>query len=79
MALKSYLAAAAAATMVATPVMAVPTNPAASLSLAAAPRASTHVKHSDDVFAGVGLIIAIVAGTAVVVGVVVIADNSSSN
>lgn len=78
MALKSYLAAAAAATMVATPVMAVPTNPAVSLSLAAAPRASTHVKHSNDVFAGVGLIIAIIAGAAVVAAVVVVATNSTS-
>ncbi len=79
MAFKSYLAAMAAATMVATPVVATPMNPAASLSLDTAPRASTHVKHGSDIFAGVGLIIALVAGAAVVVGVVVIATNNSTS
>ena len=77
MALKSYLAAAAAATMVATPVVAAPINPASSLSIGNVSRASTHVKQSNDLF-GAGLIIAIIAAAGIVVAVVVVATNSTS-
>jgi hypothetical protein len=64
--------------MVATPVMAAPINPAASLSLDTAPRASTHVKHSNDLIGG-ALIIALIAGAGAIAAVVVVATNNSTS
>ena len=82
MGISKYLAAAAAATLAVSPVMAETTNPAAGLSLSKAAGArigSSSSSSKKDNLLGGGLIIAVVATVAVIVGVVVVADDSSSN
>jgi len=82
--IRKFLTGAAALTMVATPVVAqaATVNPAAKLSLSkavpASARAST-VAGKSKALAGTGLIIAIVAGAAVIAGIVAIASDSDSN
>lgn len=83
MKLSNVLAAVAAASLMTAPAMAAPTNPAASLSVSKAVRASTPAgkasRLSGGLFSGGGLI-AVVAVVAVIVGIVLIADdNSDSN
>ena len=78
MKLTKYVAAAAALSLAAAPALAESANPAASLSLSSSARAGDATsKHDSDLLGG-GLIIAIIAGVAIIVGVVVVADNSSS-
>lgn len=73
-----YLAALAATALVAAPVAAASSNPAASLSVAKSVRTGAKSTKKNDL-AGGGLIIALIAGVAVVAGVVVIADNNDSD
>ncbi len=73
-----YLAALAATALVAAPVAAAPYNPAASLSVAKSVRTATKSTKKNEL-AGGGLIIALLAGVAVVAGVVIIADNNDSD
>lgn len=76
-----YLAALAATALVAAPVAAAYSNPAASLSVAKSTRVGKASANKNDLV-GSGLIIALVAAAAVVVGVVVVAgndDNDSNN
>lgn len=73
-----YLAALAATALVAAPVAAASSNPAASLSVAKSARVGTASAKKNDL-AGGGLIIALIAGVAVVAGIVVIADNNDSD
>ncbi|MBD8620625.1 hypothetical protein IFT67_17015 [Sphingomonas sp. CFBP 13728] len=74
--ISKYLAALAATTLVATPLVAAPNNPAASLSVAKSVRIGAKSTKNNDL-AGGGLIIALIAGVAVVAGVVVAASNDS--
>ncbi len=77
MRLGTYLAAAAAATMVVAPAMAAPVNPAASLSVSKSVRTgSTSAKKND--LTGGGVIVAIVAAAAVIAGIIIVADNKST-
>ena len=78
--IKKYLAALAATALTAAPVVAAPANPAASLSLSKSVRTGATAHKKSDL-AGGGLLIAILASVAVVVGIVVVADggNSDSN
>jgi hypothetical protein len=72
------LMAAAAVTMSATPVLAA-ANPASSLSVSAPASARVGAAHGKSKLAG-GLLIALLAGAAVVAGIVVVAtDNNDSN
>ncbi|HET9511185.1 MAG TPA: hypothetical protein VFO80_08550 [Sphingomonas sp.] len=83
--IRNFLVGAAALSMVATPVAAqttVSANPAAKLSLSkavpAGARASTAAGKSK-ALAGTGLIVALVAGAAVIAGIIVVASDSDSN
>ena len=73
-----YLAAVAATALIAAPIAAAPTNPAASLSVAKSVRTGNASTKKNDL-AGGGLIIALVAAAAVVVGIVVVADDDSDS
>ena len=72
-----YLVAAAAATMAASPTVAAPGNPAASLSVLPSARAGSSIAHRSDL-AGGGLIIAIIAAGVVIAGIIVVADNNDT-
>ncbi|MFD1786562.1 hypothetical protein ACFSC3_03145 [Sphingomonas floccifaciens] len=80
---RKFVMSAVALSMVATPVMAqTASNPAAKLSLAKAVPANARVSATagkNKALAGTGLIIAIVAGAAVVAGIIAIASDSDSN
>jgi len=69
------LLAAAAVSMVATPALAAPANPAASLSVSKSVRAGS-ATNSKNKLAGGGVIIAVLAAAAVIAGIVVIADDN---
>ena len=73
MRLGKYLMAVAVATMAVAPVAAAPVNPAASLSVAKSARVGSTAKNANDL-AGGGIFVAIIAAIAVIVGIVVVAD-----
>ncbi|MBN2972738.1 hypothetical protein JW805_11995 [Roseomonas aeriglobus] len=81
--IRKLLIGATALSMVATPVLAQSTvNPAAKLSLAKAVPADARVSAKagkSKALAGTGLIIALVAGAAVVAGIIAVASDSDSN
>ncbi len=82
---RKLLSTAAVLSMVATPVVARPVetaNPAAKLSLAKAVPANARTSATagkSKALAGAGLIVALVAGAAVIAGIVAIASDSDSN
>ena len=82
MKIKTILAAAAAASLMAAPAMAAPTNPAASLSVTKSVRAGAPAgkasRLSGGLFGG-GTIIAVIAVAAVIVGLVLVADDDNSD
>lgn len=79
MTVAKILMTAAAATLAIAPAMAAPTNPAASLSVAKSVRASAPAKKGSEL-AGGGVFVAIAAAVAVIVGIVIVAnDDSDSN
>jgi hypothetical protein len=69
-----YLAALAATTLVAAPVVAAPANPATSLSVAKSVRASSASTKKNEL-AGGGIIVAILAVVAIGAGIYIIADS----
>lgn len=71
------LLAAAAVSMAATPALAAPANPAASLSVSKSVRAGSSANGKSEL-AGGGVIIAVLAVAAVIAGIVVIADDDDS-
>lgn len=71
------LLAAAAVSMAATPALAAPANPAASLSVSKSVRAGSSVDGKNEI-AGGGIIIAVLAVAAVVAGIIIIADDNDS-
>jgi hypothetical protein len=81
MRIAKYIMTAAAATLAATPVLAAPANPAASLSVAQSARVGTPSTKADKASGG-GIIVAVLAAAAVIAGIIVIADsddNADSN
>ena len=81
MRINKFLAAAAAASLMAAPAMAAPSNPAASLSVTKSVRAGAPAgkasRLNGGVFAGGGLI-AIIAVAAVIVGIILVADDNGN-
>lgn len=78
MKLARYPLMAAAALLVATPALATPASPAASLSIAKSVRAGTETSKKSKL-AGSGLIVAAIAAVAVAAGAVIIADSDHSD
>ncbi len=76
--ISKFTTALAATALVAAPVVAAPYNPAASLSVAKSVRTGAKPTKKS-ALAGSGLFIALIAGVAVVAGIVVIADNNDSD
>lgn len=76
MRLGKYMAAFAATALAASPVLAAPANPAASLSVSKSVRAGS-VKGKDKAVGG-GVFIALLAAAAVAAGIVVVASNDDS-
>ena len=72
------LLAAAAVSMVATPALAAPANPAASLSVSKSVRAGSATNGKSKMAQG-GIIIAVLAAAAVIAGIVVIADDNGKS
>lgn len=75
MRLGKYLMAAAAATMAVAPAMAAPANPAAGLSVSKSVRAGSATAKNNEL-AGGGVFVAIIAAVAVIVGIVVVANEN---
>jgi hypothetical protein len=76
--IRNYLAAAAATALVAAPVAAAPTNPAASLSVSKSVRAGA-VTGKKDKLAGSGILIAVLAAAAVGAGIYVAVDSNDDD
>lgn len=77
MRLGKYLMAAAAATMAVAPAVAAPVNPAASLSVTKSARAGSPTAKNSDLLGG-GAFVAIAAAIAVILGIVVVANEDDS-
>jgi hypothetical protein len=71
-----YMGAAAAAALDASPVMAAPANPAASLSVSKSVRAGS-TKGKDEL-AGGGVFVAVIAAVAVIIGIIIVAQEDDS-
>ena len=77
MRLGKYLMAAAAATMAVAPAVAAPANPAASLSVAHSARAGSPTAKQNDLLGG-GAFVAVIAAVAVIVGIIVVANEDDN-
>jgi hypothetical protein len=79
MTIRHALGMASAVSLMATPALAAPANPAASLSLAPSARAGSTSSHKSDLLGGAGLFaVVIVAGVAAIVAVAV-SNNDNDN